>query len=327
MTHPSSRTATALFKGRRLYLPRRSSRIPTNSWRPFDRAVPSHWHSMAEAKGYRIVGRVRDRLHLVLECRKCGSLTAQKAFTLCTAQPRCGGCAEAAHVARAARAGITFLRPSRRHRHYALYRLSECGHVVSRQRELIERVAGGRTAIRCDRCLRHREAEVATKQGWTRLRRDPEGNPNYRLYRHACGHEQRIAVANMQWGQVQCSACGTGWNAKASFIYLFRIAVPEAGLHVLKLGFSKHPVKRLRHQLGLPRTAQVDILRVLPMPTGHDACAAETRAHAALCRTMPETVVPQAEYAGLLNVTTEIYRPEALAAILALMDAIEADET
>ena len=326
MTHASSRSV-ALFNGRRLYLPRRSSRIPPSVWRPFDRTVPSHWHGVAAAKGYSIAGRVCDHQHLALECRKCGSLTAQNVFNLRSAEPRCGGCAEAAHVDRAARAGVAFLRPSRRHRHYALYRLSDCGHVVSRQRELIERVAGGRTAIRCERCLRQREAEVAAKQGWTRLGRDRAGNPNYRLYRHACGHEQRVAVANMIWGQVQCSACGTGWNAKASFIYLFRIEVPEAGLHVLKLGFSKHPLKRLRHQLGLPPTAQVDILRVLPMPTGHDACAAETRAHAVLCRTMPKTVVPQAEYAGLLNVTTEIYRPKALAAILALMDAIEANET
>jgi hypothetical protein len=39
---------------------------------------------------------------------------------------------------------------------------------------------------------------------------------------------------------------------------------------------------------------------------------------------MPEAVVPQAEYAGLLNVTREIYRPGALAAVHAQMDAIEA---
>lgn len=321
MTDFSPRPVTR-FNGRPLHIPRRSARVPADAWRPIHRAVPESWHGMAEAKGFGIAGRVRDRLHLALECRKCGSLTAQKVFTLRAAKPRCGGCAEAAHLDRAARAGITFLRPSRRHRHYALYRPADCPHVVSRQRELIERVAEGRTAIRCERCLRQRETETAARHGWQRLRRDPAGNPAYRLYRHACGHDQRVAVANMQWGQVQCSRCGTGWNAQASFIYLFRIEVPEAGLHVLKLGYSKHPVKRLRHQLGLPPSADVEILRVLPMPTGHDACAAETRAHAVLCRTMPDAVVPQAEYTGLLNVTKEIYRPAALAAIEAQMDAI-----
>ena len=324
MTHTSTRCAFAQINGRRLHLPRRSARVPASAWRSFDRPVPPSWHHIAQTKGFRIAGRVRDRLHLALECHACGSLTAQKVFTLRAAQPRCGGCADAAHNDRAARAGISFLRPSRRHRHYALYRLSDCNHIVSRQRELIERVASGRTAIRCERCLRQREAQIASSHGWQRLCRDPAGSPNYRIYRHHCGQEQRVAVANMMWGQVQCSCCGTGWNAQASFIYLFRIEVPEAGLHVLKLGYSKHPVKRLRHQLGLPATAQVEILRVLPMPTGHDAHAAETRAHAVLCRTMPDAVVPQAEYAGLLNVTREIYRPGALAAVHAQMDAIEA---
>ena len=52
MTHPSSRTATARFNGRRLYLPRRSSRVPTNSWWPFDRAVPSpHAHYLCWRTG------------------------------------------------------------------------------------------------------------------------------------------------------------------------------------------------------------------------------------------------------------------------------------
>ncbi len=42
----------------------------------------------------------------------------------------------------------------------------------------------------------------------TRLGRDPKGNPNYRVYRHSCGHSQRVARVNMSWGQVQCAGCG-----------------------------------------------------------------------------------------------------------------------
>ena len=98
-------------------------------------------------------------------------------------------------------------------------------------------------------------AVEAARQGWTRLSRDPKGNPGYRVYQHSCGHVQRVARVNMSWGQVKCARCGSAWNARHSFIYLLRIDVPQMGLHVLKLGFSKTPVKRHRHQLGLPRSA------------------------------------------------------------------------
>jgi hypothetical protein len=311
----------------RLHLPRRSRHVPASDWRPIDRDVPEAWHRLAKAKGFRIAGRVRDRLHLALECRACGAVTAHKTFTLRSAQPRCGGCAEAALRAQAVAAGVTFLRPAKRNRHYALYQMPDCGHVVRRQHALIRRVAAGETDLRCERCLIQREAAVAAKQGWQRLSRDPGGNPSYRMYQHDCGHNQRIAVANMHWGQVQCSRCGRGWSSQASFIYLLRIAVPEAGLHVLKLGYSKHPVKRFRHQLGLPSSAQVELLRVLPMPTGHAACAAETRAHARLCQERPDMVVPQADYATVTNLRSEIYRPGALATLMGLMDEIEAQKT
>lgn len=307
----------------RLYVPHRSRHVPASEWTNYARPAPEAWKSIAEAKGFRIHRRIRDRLHLALECRSCGSLTAHKAFTLRTAQPRCGGCAEAALVDEARRAGLIFLRRDARDHHYALYRAG-CGHVVRRQFEFVARVAAGQTDLRCERCLIARETDEARRQGWARLRRDPDGNLNYRLYRHACGQVQRVARVNMAWGQCKCRTCGGAWNSKASFIYLIRIEVPERGLHLLKLGFSKHPVKRLRHQLGLPRTARVELVRTLPIATGHDACALETAAHAKVRHRMPEAVVPVAAYADVVNTKSEIYAPSAFAEIMRLMDAIEA---
>lgn len=61
---------------------------------------------------------------------------------------------------------------------------------------------------------------MAARRGWTRIGPDPEGNPNYHLYRHACGTERRLARANRSWGQVECPGCGQSWSARESRIYL-----------------------------------------------------------------------------------------------------------
>lgn len=308
---------------RPLHVPRRSRHIPPSGWRDYDGPILPEWRIMAGAKGFRIDRRVRDRLHLALECHHCGALTAHKLYTLRTARPRCGGCVEADQLARAREAGLVFLQRDETDRHYMFYR-APCGHTVRRQSEMIERVIAGRTDIRCETCLQWREEEEAFRRGWTRIGPDPEGSANYRLYAHGCGHRQRIARVNIAWGQCKCAGCGTAWNARASFIYLLRIEVPEANLHLLKLGFSRTPVKRARHQLGLPPSARVDLVRTLPMPTGHDACAAEKAAHAELARNMPGSVAPLSLYAGVLNVVSEIYHPHAFDAIMAAMDEIEA---
>ena len=121
----------------------------------------------------------------------------------------------------AAAAGVTFLGPDPDRRGYGRFR-APCGHVLQRQFELIERVAKGATGLRCETCHAEREASEARRFGWERLGHCPSGRPNYRLYRHTCGHVQRVAQANMLWGQCDCAGCGLGWNAKPSFLYLLR---------------------------------------------------------------------------------------------------------
>ena len=308
---------------RRLHVPHRSRHVPASEWRDFPRPVPEAWALIARDKGFRVHGRIRDRYHVALECRTCGGLTAHKSFTLRTAQPRCGACAEADLADAARAAGLTFLRRDGRNHHYGLYRAA-CGHVLRRQFEFIERVAARKTDVRCEKCLLKRERDEATRRGWERLGRDPQGSANYRLYRHSCGNVQRIARVNLSWGQVQCASCGGAWNSNPSFIYLLRIEMTSRGLHLLKLGFSKTPMKRMRHQLGLPRAARVELVRVLPMTTGHDACAQESATHAILRQHHPEAVVPPEVYAGVLNVKSEIYEAWAFDLIMGHLDRIEA---
>lgn len=286
----------------------------------------ARWAEAARAKGFDLIARVRDRLHVALRCQTCGGLHVARHSVVMAAQPLCPHCIESRWRATAFAAGLTWLGRDAGHRHYGRYVLP-CGHEIRRQFTFVERVASGAVAARCETCLIHREEEEALRFGWTRLGRDPQGNPNYRLYRHSCGHEQRIAVANMRWGQCDCAGCGQSWTAKPSYIYLLDIRQPGTGRHYLKLGYSSHPVKRHKHQLGLPKDALVEVLRVVAMPTGHDACAMEKAAHARLKRAYPETLVPHPEYADLMNVVSEVYRPEALSILHDTLDRIEAEVT
>ncbi|REF73507.1 hypothetical protein [Paracoccus versutus] len=284
----------------------------------------AHWAEAARAKGFDLIARVRDRLHVALRCQTCGGVHVARHFVVMNAQPLCPHCIEARWRETALAAGLTWLGRDPDHRHYGRY-LLPCDHEVRRQFSFVERVASGEVAPRCETCLVHREEAEALRFGWMRLGRDPQGNPNYRLYRHSCGHEQRIARANLQWGQCDCAGCGQSWTAKPSYIYLLDIRHPGTRRHYLKLGYSSHPLKRHKHQLGLPKDAEVEVGRVVAMPTGHDACAREKAAHAELRRLYPEAVVPNPEYADIMNVVSEIYRPEALAILQKTLDRIETE--
>ncbi|ADO43099.1 hypothetical protein [Ketogulonicigenium vulgare] len=288
--------------------------------------VHVHWAETAHAKRFDILARVRDRLHVALRCQSCGDVHVSRVSVVMTAQPLCPHCVESRWRQTALTAGLTWRGRDPEHRHYAYYGLP-CGHDVRRQVSFVERVASGTVAIRCENCLVHREEAEASRFGWQRIGRDPQGNANYRLYRHGCGHEQRIAVANLRWGQCDCAGCGESWTAKPSYIYLLDIRHPQTKRHYLKLGYSSHPVKRHKHQLGLPKNATVEVLRVVAMPTGHDACAHEKAAHARLSRQHPEALVPNSEYQAFMNVVSEIYRPVSLSILQDTLDRIEVEIT
>lgn len=304
-----------------LHIPHRSRNVPPDAWCDYDRPVPPAWAELAAGRGFRVDRRVRDRYHLALECEACGSHTAVKVFALRDAAVRCGGCAARARAQNAQGAGLAFLRRDPGSRHYGYFR-APCGHTVRRQFELIRRVRNGKTGLRCAVCRVAREQDEARAHGWHRICPDTDGNPAYRLYRHGCGHVQRIARVNMRHGQCDCARCGESWSSKPSVIYLARISLPGLEGDVVKFGYSAHPRKRFKHQLGLPRSARVRFLRLLEMPSGHAACAAEKAANARLARDFPDLVVPQSIYRGLINVRSEIYWPTLIAVIEAELDRI-----
>ncbi|SNR67558.1 hypothetical protein [Paracoccus sediminis] len=274
---------------------------------PYPGPLHARWAEAAQQKGFDLMARVQDRYHLALRCRHCGAVSVTKLFVLMNNRPLCRSCLETARAARATAAGLSYLGPDPDHPQYGLYRAA-CGHCLRRQFEIVDRVADGRTGLRCETCFAERERQTAARHGWTRVSADPRGNPNYHLYCHdACGHTQRIARANLGWGQCDCAGCGESWTAKPSFLYL--LAIHHGGVDLLKLGYSANPLKRQRHQLGLPRAAQVSLLRSVAMPTGHAACTVEKRLHARLRRRHPDAVVVPEDYRGILNVVSEVYRP------------------
>lgn len=234
--------------------------------------IPEAWQDIAQEKGFEIVGRVRDRFHLVLRHGDCGAEMVSKVFTLRTAEPICPTCLDARRQDLCARAGVTYLGRGD-HPNYLRVALP-CGHETSRQQELLERVRQGRTAIRCEECLGERLKAEARARGWELIGADPDGDQNYRNYRHECGHVQRVAVANMVTGRFACAACSDGWPRDPSFIYLM-LFVLKNGREALKVGFSRDPESRLRHQLITDHDQYARLIRTIPIPSGHEAIRRE----------------------------------------------------
>lgn len=289
----------------------------------FPGAILPQWIKAAEAKGFDIVGRIIDRLHLALRCRRCGATQKTRLFTLMSAQPLCQSCLLADWRKDAAASGLRFLRRDPVHRHYAFY-LSPCGHEVRRQFELVKRMAAGGVGIRCETCHAATEAEEAQARGWRLTSADPEGNPNYRTYTHTeCGHDQRIARANMQSGRFSCGGCGEDWPGAASYVYAMAFTL-ASGRGVVKLGFSRDPDSRLTYQLRRDSEMPCRILRVVPMATGHAALCAEKAMHKELKRAHPDAAVDPQAWRGQIRVKTEIYDGALTPVILSMLDALEA---
>lgn len=290
----------------------------------FPGAILPKWLAAAQAKGFDIVARINDRLHLALECHACGAVQKARLFTLMSAQPLCAACIETSWRNDATAAGLTFLHRDPKNRHYGFY-LSACGHTVRRQFEMIKRIAAGVTGFRCETCHAATEAKEATDRGWTLMSADPEGDANYRIYRHdACDHEQRIARANMQSGRFGCGGCGEDWPGAASFIYAMRFTL-ASGREVVKLGFSRDPESRLHYQLKRDATMPCAILKVVPMETGHKALCAEKAMHARIMADHPDAKVDPSAWRDQIRVKTEIYDAALTPVVLGMLDDLEVE--
>ncbi|MCX7560228.1 GIY-YIG nuclease family protein [Sulfitobacter sp. F26204] len=280
-----------------------------------------HWIEAARDKGYDIVARIIDRFHLALRCQHCGELIKVRLFTLMSAQPLCSVCVQKKWVLTAQAAGLIFLKRCPDNRHYAFYEAA-CGHKIRRQFEFAERVAAGKTDLRCDICHKETEMREAAARGWELIGPDPESDPNYRHYRHSdCGHEQRIARANLQTGRISCGACGEQWPAAPSYLYAIQFTLPNSR-ELVKLGYSNNPESRLYHQLLRDTDMPCEVLRKVSVNSGQLAIRLEKRLHKKLRESFPDAVVPHAVFADQIKVKSEIYDIAMTPVILAELDAL-----
>ncbi|MFN4129356.1 MAG: GIY-YIG nuclease family protein [Paracoccaceae bacterium] len=287
-------------------------------------AILPHWTKAAEVKGFEAVSRISDRLHLALRCHRCGTSQKTRVFTLMSAQPQCQACVISDWRADAVAAGLIFLRRDPAHRHYAHYR-APCGHEVRRQTGLVRRIAAGDVSCRCEICHTATEAAESEARGWMLTGADPEGNPNYRHYRHTCGHEQRIARANMQSGRFSCGGCGEAWPAARSFLYAMEFTL-ASGRDVIKLGFSRDPASRLAFQLQRDAEMPCQILRQVEISSGQKAIRIEKAMHSHLKSQYPDLAVDPAAWQGQIRVKSEIYDSSLSPVILSMLDDLDATE-
>lgn len=322
MTHTQSASKTVLFQNMHSQLLHRTT-ILSEQLPPYPGAIHAHWQTTARDKGFTITGRIRDRYHLALRCHACGHHHSSRIYTLMTTQPQCPACLLGRLERDAHAAGLTHLRRDPAHRHYSLYRAT-CGHMVRRQHEMVKRIATGSTDLRCETCHAATETQEARRRGWMLIGPDPDGDPNYRLYTHAdgCGALQRIARANMQTGRFTCATCGEGWTASRSYLYAMSFTL-ATGRELVKLGYSRDPESRLRHQLCMDRDMPCEILRIVPMVTGQLAIRTEKALHARLRHAHPDAVVDPASYRGSIRVRSEIYDAALTPLILSMLDEIE----
>ena len=293
----------------------------------FPGPIHVRWSQTAAKKGFEIVSRVQDRSHFSLKCAICGALNLVALYVLMNNNPLCKGCLHTKKHAAAEAAGLTYLGRDPTDRHYAFY-LGECGHELRRQIEFVTKVGAGKVEARCEICHVDKERADATSRAWEWLGPDAEGDPNYRMYRHtkkACNHVQRIARANLQTGRFSCNECGGAWPSEPSTIYLMRFEMPD-GDHLLKLEFSNDPIGRLTFQLQLRPDLCAELLREVPMPTGHAAICMEKKFHTHLKTGWPEHVVAPAIFTGIINVKTEIYRLALLDEMHRLLDGLQAKQ-
>ena len=285
----------------------------------FNRPTPDRWHAAAERHGYRILGRVIDRLHLAIGCLTCNGTFRCRVSVLIHHRPICPHCRERTRRATAGNAGVIYLGASD-DPHYGRFRLA-CGHDARRQYALIDRVAQGKTGLRCHTCKTAQDVEAARRVGWELLGPDPDGRLGYRLYKHGCGQIQSVARANLMTRRFTCGKCSLAWSARQSSVYVVRFRLPD-GLRVIKLGHSGDPISRIRFQLARHPEIEADLLRNVPFRTGREAMIRERSLHRDIRRKYSGAVLPVEAFQPALRVRSEVYAAWAEPAILRMVDGL-----
>lgn len=276
----------------------------------------------ADKNGFSTICRVRDHRYVVIECRTCNYRSVRRISVVKNDNPVCHNCIRQRRIEIAQSVGARLVcRDKTKGRHDYVYEL-KCGHFVSRQVANMERAAAGLFDIACDACRDDKYRRQAERLDWKLEGPALPPRPNYRRYRHSCGHEQNITVQNMYHGDCDCAGCGETWSSKPSYIYIFEIDLPH--VRVVKFGYSSTPEIRLRQQLGISKSVARSVRRKIPVESGNIAVSQEKLCHNALARNCPEFIVPKSVFGDGINTKSEIYYRDALPVFDRLIEAIEA---
>lgn len=287
----------------------------------FTGPCPDHWHKAAQRHGFSILGRAKDRLHVVLECGTCSNATLKRISVVLGHNPECPHCIRKRREAAAKAVGATLVGPDPKgNRHYGVYEF-DCGHVDRRQHTRVEAAAAGGHKLSCSSCLDTRYADEAKAQGWRLIGPAKRKNLGYRHYKHGCGHQQDVAVPNMRLGDVNCAACKETWASKPSKIYILGFDLP--GLPVVKLGYSSNPAARLRQvQYDCDKTLGI-LERQIDLKSGHRAICVEKALHHHIKTYRPGLIVDRSVFESHLRTKSEIYHARGRAYISTLLDRFE----
>jgi len=286
----------------------------------FAGASLDHWKKAAMRNGFTLLGRAKDRLHVVLGCQSCGTATLKRVSVVLGHKPECPHCIHTRRAAAAQSIGATLIGADPDgDRHYGLFEL-DCGHVDRRQYHRIETAAAGGHKASCSICTEERYAEEAQCHSWTLMGPPVRKGQNYRNYQHTCGHAQDVAVVNMRNGDLDCAGCGETWASKPSEIYILAFTIPN--LSVIKLGYSSNSEFRMRQVQIDPTRTCGSVLRKIDIETGHRAICVEKALHSHIRRNRPDLVVPPELFRAHLRTTSEIYHRHGKPYIEALLDAV-----
>ena len=154
---------------------------------------------------------------------------------------------------------------------YRLYQFKDCKH---EQHIRISHVRENKN-FKCEKCFQNKLIGEANSVDLTLL--GPGRDRQYRLYRfNRCGHKQEITTGSVRRDGFICTECGGTSRTLPSHVYLLNIQFVEE--RWLKLGYAKTIDTRIKGY-GLPKSVNIDELRVLEFETGAMAHAFESQIH------------------------------------------------